>query len=439
MIVNGDPGTGKTEVLSHLQYLLENKKRECDEFDYMFVAFTGSASFLMNGETIHSGFKIPTYDSQKLVTKTLSKKRHSKLKNVRLIVCDETSLLGLRLFNKMDKILRSVDPDNFQYAFANRSLILLGDIYQTGPVGDFPLFSTKSPRFNDDVRSARKVFQSFDTVVILDKYYRHDGEDEAQMKLKLFLQRLKRCELISADIEYIRGRMERTLSEEERESFRRALRVFPLRWQVRECNSKILRENYTDAEIVKIENGLQTLELGLGCPIVLQKNIASRVGLHNGCEGILVDIVYTNRTPNYFSPSEKINFLLVEFPGYTGENFVRTARGVGIPIFRCSVPEQQDDHEYVTSERFPIDLNYASTAHRSQGKTLPKVCIYLDENQFCPGLDYVMFSRCKRINDIMILDNCILPQRLIHKSFVKWQHVLLAEEKRLSSLEELCK
>ncbi|CAG7729064.1 unnamed protein product [Allacma fusca] len=141
----------------------------------------------------------------------------------------------------------------------------------------------------------------------------------------MFLQRLKRCELTNADIEYIRGRMERTLCEEERESF-----------------SKILRQNFTDSEIVKIENGLQALKLGLGFPIVLQKNIASRVGLHNGCEG------------------------------YTGENFVRAARGVGIPIFRCSVPEQQDDHEYVTSERFPIDLNYASTFYRSQGKTLPK-------------------------------------------------------------------
>ncbi|CAG7659005.1 unnamed protein product, partial [Allacma fusca] len=40
-------------------------KQKCSDFDYILASLTGSASFLIGGETIHSAFCIPTFQERR--------------------------------------------------------------------------------------------------------------------------------------------------------------------------------------------------------------------------------------------------------------------------------------------------------------------------------------------------------------------------------------
>ena len=51
--------------------------------------------------------------------------------------------------------------------------------------------------------------------------------------------------------------------------------------------------------------------------------------------------------------------------------------------------------------QFPFKLCYSVTAHKSQGQTLKKVAISLDEKAFAHGSFYVSLSRVRSIDDII--------------------------------------
>jgi len=72
------------------------------------------------------------------------------------------------------------------------------------------------------------------------------------------------------------------------------------------------------------------------------------------------------------------------------------------------------------------------------GLNLSKVAIALEKNEMCAGLDYVSFSRVKRIEDVMILDNNLSMERLTRKSGKTKEELVTqkVEEKRLMSLEK---
>ena len=52
--------------------------------------------------------------------------------------------------------------------------------------------------------------------------------------------------------------------------------------------------------------------------------------------------------------------------------------------------------------QFPIQNAFALTVHKTQGLTLPSVCLELDETIFACGQAYVAISRTKNWNDISI-------------------------------------
>lgn len=52
--------------------------------------------------------------------------------------------------------------------------------------------------------------------------------------------------------------------------------------------------------------------------------------------------------------------------------------------------------------QFPLQNCFDLTVHKTQGLTLPKVCLALDGNIFSPGQAYVALSRCPTWNNITI-------------------------------------
>jgi hypothetical protein len=91
--------------------------------------------------------------------------------------------------------------------------------------------------------------------------------------------------------------------------------------------------------------------------------------------------------------------LLIKFDDYSGPDFPGLLPGV-IPVFPAT---RSYDYKGVSCSRtqFPLRLAYAITVHKSQGLTLSKVVLNLDQKEHCLGLSYVAVSRVKTLQGLM--------------------------------------
>src|ERR1044071_1089880 len=76
--------------------------------------------------------------------------------------------------------------------------------------------------------------------------------------------------------------------------------------------------------------------------------------------------------------------------------------------------------------QFPLQNCFALTVHKTQGLTLPRVCLALDGNIFSPGQAYVALSRCSTWDNIDI-------SHLDRSAFMVDQDVIL-EYQRLTGI-----
>jgi ATP-dependent exoDNAse (exonuclease V) alpha subunit len=72
--------------------------------------------------------------------------------------------------------------------------------------------------------------------------------------------------------------------------------------------------------------------------------------------------------------------------------------------------------------QFPLQLGYALTIHKAQGKTLDRVIVDIDRGAFAHGQLYVALSRTRKKSDMLIKrtlseDDVIFSSRI--KSFLK--------------------
>ena len=117
--VFGAAGTGKTTLIDRVRDLSINS---------VVLAPTGIAALNVNGQTIHSFFKLdwsPTPRSKSSLNSAL-------IKNLELLVIDEISMVNASLMDAIDRTLKKNRKSN--QPFGGVSLMLVGDIFQLEPV-----------------------------------------------------------------------------------------------------------------------------------------------------------------------------------------------------------------------------------------------------------------------------------------------------------------
>ena len=125
------------------------------------------------------------------------------------------------------------------------------------------------------------------------------------------------------------------------------------------------------------------LELKVGCPIILLRNIAPKDGLCNGTRMMVV----------------RCGSRIIEVKILTGEKFGKLAF---IPRISLT-PSSSDFPFHMTRRQFPVRLAYAMTINKSQGQSVKFVGVDLRTPVFSHGQLYVALSRCTSFDRIIVL------------------------------------
>jgi hypothetical protein len=125
------------------------------------------------------------------------------------------------------------------------------------------------------------------------------------------------------------------------------------------------------------------LELKVGCPTILLRNIAPKDGLCNGTRMMVV----------------RCGSRIIEVKILTGKKFGKLAFILKISLS----PLSSDFPFHMTRRQFPVRLAYAMTINKSQGQSVKVVGVDLRTPVFIHGQLYVALSRCTSFDRITVL------------------------------------
>ncbi|QRV79981.1 ATP-dependent DNA helicase PIF1 [Ceratobasidium sp. AG-Ba] len=140
------------------------------------------------------------------------------------------------------------------------------------------------------------------------------------------------------------------------------------------------------------------LELKVGCPIMILRNLAPSQGICNGTRAVVTHL------------GQRV----IEVRLLTGSQ-----AGSTVFIPRITLSSSESDFGFVMNRRqFPIRLAFAMTINKSQGQSVKYVGLDFENAVFSHGQLYVAMSRCTSASRIYIFNNspeCVM-KNVVYKS-----------------------
>lgn len=404
VLVQGKAGSGKTTVIREI---VRQVKSQLGLEAVAVAAATGMAAVNIEGKTLHSLFKLPyTYNSFEKLKPDQVEHLRSKFKNLKFLIIDEMSLVGLRLLYMINHRCQEIFFASRKEPFGGIYIYLFGDYNQLPPVGDDAVYSMTM--FNDDMRRrGKKIFLSFQKRFLLENAHRQISNDSLLSKI---LDQVAKGELSTAYYIALIKRWQPQLRAEEINNFKNVLHLYPTNDKVIAHNENYLKS--TDNPIARIEAinsseaaskssvdksfGLQNiLYLSIDCKIMLRTNTWVSGGLINGSMGTVREIIYED---NELPPKLPI-FILAKVDNYKGP-FIRNDLFPIIPVTRSWI----DKGIHCTRTQLPVSAAYSTTIHKAQGQTLDKVKVDIGKLERSLGQTYVALSRVRTLSDLILIN-----------------------------------
>lgn len=399
--IQGQAGTGKSTFIKYLKK--HSKKR------IRLIAPTAIAALNIEGATIHSMFTLPLSDyiSPNEITHTRRRKLKSILKKTDILVIDEVSMLRPDILDAVEALCCQARGN--LSLFGGLQIILIGDLCQLPPIIKpdvteiFKLeYGTIEPYFFD-AKSYLKG--NFEKVELTEVYRQNDNE------LLNHLQNLRKDENLEETISYFNR------AEQYSQDFlKTAITITPYRQIADDINNLRLQELNTPTksynaklngsfEKIKDTPSPKTLILKEGALVVFNKN--NYPDYINGTTGII----------------EKLEERYIVVRCLQDNKFI-TVRREEWKSYAYDIEEETGDvieKETGSFIQFPLQLGYALTIHKAQGKTLDRVIIDINRGAFAHGQLYVALSRTRKKEDMYIkrtlsTDDIIFSKRI--KSFL---------------------
>jgi ATP-dependent exoDNAse (exonuclease V) alpha subunit len=399
VFVTGRAGTGKSTLLQHLAYHTSKQIAVC--------APTGVAALNVEGQTIHSLFRLPIglIAKEQLDQSDATRKL---LNAIDTLVIDEISMVNADLMDGIDRALRQARRRQAE-PFGGVQLVMFGDPYQLAPV----------PPRGDELRYIRDHYRSFwffdahvwvgestsDGLMELGSYGAQlhirelrDIHRQADPRFRAMLNAVRHGRVTAE----IAGILNDTGARRPPEAGPGEIPVITLATRNDIVNS--INRRHLDALPGRLQTASAEVsgDFGRGDVYPADPELQLKVGAQ----------VMFLRNDTSFGEARWVN-------GTIG-TVVRIAGGT----VRVEIDGVQHDVEPAVWERFryaydpgsrslsrdivaeftqfPLRLAWAVTIHKSQGKTYDRAVIDLGSGAFAPGQTYVALSRLTSLDGLYL-------------------------------------
>ncbi|MBM4166891.1 MAG: AAA family ATPase [Ignavibacteria bacterium] len=391
LFITGNAGTGKSTLLRYF--------RNTTKKNVAVVAPTGIAALNAGGKTIHSFFRFKTG----LIDFSQIKRsyRRELYQHLDTLVIDEVSMLRADLLDAMDKFLR-LNARNGTLPFGGVQIIFIGDLFQLPPVvrdDEQFLFSTQwDTQYFFSAQCVKQIsLRHFE----LTHFFRHQSDN---VLLKI-LNKLRHGNIDEETFLHINQRHQKPATENFITlTATNAVADNRNAMKLKQLSTKEFLYEATIAGEFELDKtrfpSPHELRLKKGAQVMFTRNDNSEFRWVNGTLGKISELDEETIEVEIFENGETKK---VEIKPVSWENM----------SYRFDEEEQKIVEEVRGRfTQYPLTLAWATTIHKSQGKTLDNVLIDLGYGAFAHGQLYVALSRCRTLNGIF-LQRPIRPQDII--------------------------
>lgn len=385
ILITGPAGTGKSYTIKHIIELLQGNGKKIG-----LTATTGTAAFIIGGQTIHSfmGLGIDDRSIADIFIKIKNRSNiYKTLGELDVLIIDEVSMLDTILFEKISEILCYVkshflkDTELLNKPFGGIQIILIGDFCQLAPVNGIYCFLSKLWE-----RANIKV-------ILLEELVRQNDDILFQQILQII--RKGKC---TDNIIKVLNVLKNTQFDDEiipTKLYPKNVNVDKINeieiLKLKEAGNKtqIYKADATNDNIKNISK--YDVELVENSQVIVTRNIDIATGVVNGTRGIIKnlfkDFVIIKDVDGNF---HNITYCKDVFDFDKTDKSAKAAKAA------------KAAKSYIL--HMPLKVSYALSIHKSQGMTIDALEIDLGDNIFTCGQGYTALSRAKSLKCIKIID-----------------------------------
>ena len=375
IFLTGKAGTGKS---TFLQYFRKHTEKEI-----AVVAPTGVAALNVQGQTVHSFFRFkPAF----LNVDDIKADRRKVYRELDLLIIDEISMVRADIFEGIDKFLKL--SRRSELPFGGVQICVIGDLFQLPPVvtGDEKEYFDQ--HYSSPFFFATPAYQHGEFKAVQFERIHRQNEGE----FIHILNAIRNGEVGEAELETLNARVRP--------------RATPAPGTLVLTTTNQIAEHMNNTHLGRITENFrkyagelkgnfvvkgprlpapEELILKVGAQVMFVKNDPNGAWV-NGTIGLVEALAQNEVTVSIAGHSHKVErekwkTLVYEFDELQGKIVEKT---IG------------------SYTQFPLQLAWAITIHKSQGKTLERVIIDLGHGAFAAGQLYVALSRCKTLSGIAL-------------------------------------
>ncbi|WP_196889942.1 ATP-dependent RecD-like DNA helicase [Aureivirga sp. CE67] len=403
LFITGKAGTGKSTLL---KYICERNK------DIVVLAPTGIAAINVNGDTIHSFFRLkPGYELDEAKNVRVNRFLIEKLKAVDTILIDEISMVRADILDAIDVLLRKARRS--QADFGGVRMLFFGDLFQLPPVVNEETESNYFQKYDSPYFFSAHVFQQKDLftpafqleIKELNKVFRQTDLDFIEV-----LNKIRLGEITNSDLDFMNQRVQKNFIPNSDKPYIHLVSTNQIansinNKKLNEISDTLIQYKATKhGEIGSLQPNNPLILLKVGAQVMFIQNDVKKRWV-NGTIGIITkhEVIFDKEEEEYLDvvfvklengKEVEVRPFTWEISKYTFENgrFQRINLG------------------YYT--QIPLKLAWAVTIHKSQGKSFQNAIIDLGSGSFAHGQTYVALSRCRSFEGL------VLKQEIQHSDII---------------------